>query len=74
MYRIGYKSYSGFQNDTPVTKCSYVQMDITEENREKVDAINLDGTRYIAEAAKATNAKFLYLSTDYVFDGKGERH
>ena len=49
-------------------------MDITEENREKVDAVNLDGTRYIAETAKATNAKFLYFSTDYVFDGKGERH
>lgn len=44
-----------------------------EENREKVHAINVDGTRYIAEAAKAVGAKMLYLSTDYVFDGKGER-
>ena len=44
-----------------------------EENREKVHAINVDGTRYIAEAAKAVGAKILYLSTDYVFDGKGER-
>ena len=33
----------------------------------------MDGTRYIAEAAKAVGAKMLYLSTDYVFDGKGER-
>lgn len=44
-----------------------------EENRAKVHAINVDGTRYIAEAAKAVGAKMLYLSTDYVFDGKGER-
>ena len=44
-----------------------------EENREKVHAINVDGTRYIAEASKAVGAKMLYLSTDYVFDGKGER-
>lgn len=44
-----------------------------EENRKKVHAINADGTRYIAEAAKAADAKMLYLSTDYVFDGKGER-
>lgn len=44
-----------------------------EENREKVKRINVDGTRYIAEAAKAVGAKMLYLSTDYVFDGKGER-
>ena len=44
-----------------------------EENKPKVHAINVDGTRYIAEAAKVVGAKMLYLSTDYVFDGKGER-
>ena len=44
-----------------------------EENRVKVDAINHLGTQYIADAAKAVDAKMLYLSTDYVFDGKGER-
>ena len=44
-----------------------------EENKAKVHAINADGTRYIAEAAKAIDCKMLYLSTDYVFDGKGER-
>ena len=44
-----------------------------EENREKVDRINHLGTQYIAEAAKAVDAKMLYLSTDYVFDGKGTR-
>ena len=44
-----------------------------EENKPKVKAINADGTIYIAEAAKAVDAKMLYLSTDYVFDGKGTR-
>lgn len=44
-----------------------------EENRDKVDAINHLGTRYIAEAAKAVDAKMVYISTDYVFDGQGER-
>ena len=44
-----------------------------EENREKVHSINALGTQYIAEAAKSVDAKMLYLSTDYVFDGKGER-
>lgn len=44
-----------------------------EENREKVDRINHLGTQYIAEAAKAVDAKMVYISTDYVFDGKGER-
>ena len=44
-----------------------------EENKSKVAAINYIGTKYIAEAAKSINAKMLYLSTDYVFDGKGVR-
>lgn len=44
-----------------------------EENKEKVHKINALGTQYIADAAKAIDAKMLYLSTDYVFDGKGER-
>ena len=44
-----------------------------EENREKVHRINALGTQYIADAAKTVDAKMLYLSTDYVFDGKGER-
>lgn len=44
-----------------------------EVNKPKVKAINADGTRYIAEAAKSVDAKMLYLSTDYVFHGKGTR-
>ncbi len=44
-----------------------------EENRVKVDAINHLGTQYIAEAAKSVDAKMIYISTDYVFDGQGER-
>ena len=44
-----------------------------EKNKKKVDEVNHLGTKYIAEAAKETSAKMLYLSTDYVFDGKGCR-
>lgn len=31
------------------------------------------GTRYIAQACKDIDAKILYISTDYVFDGKGDK-
>ena len=44
-----------------------------EENIDKVFSVNSFGTRNIAEAAKSINAKLLYISTDYVFDGKGDR-
>ena len=41
------------------------------ENREKVFAINVDGTRNLAEVCKDVGCKMLYISTDYVFDGSG---
>ncbi|MBQ6105495.1 MAG: dTDP-4-dehydrorhamnose reductase [Lachnospiraceae bacterium] len=44
-----------------------------EENKEKVFRINAKGTEYIAKAAKEIDAKMVYISTDYVFDGQGDR-
>ena len=42
-----------------------------EENRNKVYTINADGTRYIANVCREINAKMVYISTDYVFNGQG---
>ena len=43
-----------------------------EENRRALArAVNAGGTQNMADAAKAVDAKLLYLSTDYVFDGQG---
>ena len=42
-----------------------------EENKEKVYAINVTGTQNLVKAAGILNCRFLYLSTDYVFDGQG---
>ena len=42
-----------------------------EENKDKVFAINSNGTRYIAEACKTVDCKMIYISTDYVFNGEG---
>jgi len=43
-----------------------------EENKPKVYAINYKGTENIAKACKAIDAKMLYISTDYVFNGLGD--
>lgn len=42
-----------------------------EDNKARVYAINVDGTRYIAEACKKVDCKMVYISTDYVFNGEG---
>ncbi len=44
-----------------------------EENVEKVRAVNSTGTENIAKVCGKIGCKLLYLSTDYVFDGQGER-
>ena len=43
-----------------------------EENIPKVRAINVDGTKNIADVCKKLDCKMIYISTDYVFDGQGE--
>lgn len=42
-------------------------------NIETVEKINVNGTENIAKACKSVGCKILYISTDYVFDGKGEK-
>ena len=42
-----------------------------EENVALVRKINVDGTRYLAQACKKLDCKMMYISTDYVFNGEG---
>lgn len=59
--------------DAIIHCAAWTAVDLAEDTdkREKVKAVNVDGTRYLAEAAKEIDAKMLYLSTDYVFNGQG---
>ena len=43
--------------------------DVVEKKEEETKMLNVDATRTIAEASAKANAFFLYISTDYVFDG-----
>ena len=43
------------------------------ENRELVRRINAEGSKNLALAAKSVDAKMIYISTDYVFNGQGTR-
>ena len=69
------KTIAGIRPDAIIHCAAWTAVDAAEEeaNRAKVDAINHLGTSYIAEAAKEVDAKMVYLSTDYVFSGEGER-
>ncbi len=61
--------------DVIVHCAAWTNVDAAEDpkNLNVVRAVNVDGTRNLAEVAKEVDAKFVYISTDYVFDGQGER-
>jgi dTDP-4-dehydrorhamnose reductase len=51
---------------------AYTAVDKAEDDKEKCWQVNVEGTRFLATSAKEIGAKFIYISTDYVFDGQGE--
>lgn len=59
--------------DVIIHCAAWTAVDMAEDDDkvEKVRAINAGGTQNIADAAKAIDAKMVYISTDYVFNGKG---
>lgn len=60
--------------DSVIHCAAWTAVDAAEEidNRDRVFAINAAGTENIAKACAETGSSMLYISTDYVFDGRGD--
>ena len=59
--------------DAIIHCAAYTAVDAAEDNEALVTKINAEGTKNIAKVAKALDLSMMYISTDYVFDGEGER-
>lgn len=59
--------------DAVIHCAAYTAVDAAEDNEALCRRVNADGPRNIAETCKKLGIKMLYISTDYVFDGQGER-
>jgi dTDP-4-dehydrorhamnose reductase len=55
--------------DWIILAAAYTDVDGCETNRDLAFAVNRDGAIHVAEAARRVNARLLFFSTDYVFDG-----
>ena len=55
--------------DVVIHCAAYTAVDKAEDNEELARKINYEGTKNIAEMTELINAKLIYISTDYVFDG-----
>lgn len=64
------------KNNAPdvVMHCAaWTAVDLAEERIDDAMAVNAIGTQNIADACKNINCKMIYISTDYVFDGNGNK-
>ena len=61
--------------DVVIHCAAWTAVDLAEEEDKQklVYAVNVTGTKNIANACKKTGSKMIYLSTDYVFNGQGDK-
>ncbi len=67
------KTLTEISPDVIVHCAAWTNVDGAEDEKMKpiVKKVNVDGTQNIADMAKKLNAKMVYISTDYVFNGQG---
>jgi dTDP-4-dehydrorhamnose reductase len=63
------KVITDFQPEAIIHAAAMTQVDECELNKIDCYNINVTATRFLIEAAKEVNAKLLYVSTDFIFDG-----
>lgn len=63
---------ASYNPDVVMHNAAFTQVDKAEQMKDKVYEVNALGPKYIAEACKIVNAKMIYISTDYVFEGTGD--
>lgn len=68
------RAYAGGKGFTWIVNCSaYTNVDRAEEEEELARGINAEGAANLADVAEEIGAKFVHISTDYVFRGDGPR-
>jgi dTDP-4-dehydrorhamnose reductase len=58
-------------HDVVINSAAYTKVDDAESHEAEAYAVNALGPRLLAEAAAASGARLVTISTDYVFDGRG---
>lgn len=65
--------FNNVEAATLIHCAAYVAVDKAEDEKEICCAVNEKGTLNLAKACKKHNIKMLYISTDYVFPGEGDK-
>lgn len=59
--------------DAVIHCAAYTAVDMAEDNPEVCRRVNIEGPRNIAKTCSRLDIRMLYISTEYVFNGEGER-
>ena len=62
-----------YRPDAVIHCAAYTKVDHAEEEAEVCWDVNAEGTKNIASVCRRLGARLIYISTDYVFPGNGER-
>ena len=68
------EAFKTIKPDVVVHAATLTDVDKCELNKELAWKVNVEGTKNIVEAAKATGSFLIYISTDYVFGGEKGRY
>ena len=63
----------GAAPDAVIHCAAYTAVDAAEDNRDLCHMVNGEGTKHIARVCSELDIPMMYVSTDYVFNGQGER-
>lgn len=67
-----YQYISNLKPECVIHCAAYTAVDRAEDEEELCTKVNVYGTENIAKACQNIDAKMIYISTDYVFDGQGD--
>lgn len=62
--------FNKIKPDVAILTSALTNVDYCEEHKNTAEEINILGTKNVVEECKKMNAKLVFLSTEYVFDGK----
>jgi len=65
--------FDTYRPDAVLHCAAWTKVDLAEDEPERCMRVNADGTRNIALACREFGSKLLYISTDYVFPGTGDK-
>lgn len=68
--RDAVRRYVREQRPELIVNCAVIQVDESEENPAKAQAVNIEGPRFLAQAAREVGAEVVQFSTQYAFEGE----